>query len=222
MIDNFANTINGKDELYSRAINLTGATNLSINFKYAFARRDTSNYDKLQLFALTTCNSSPIQRYSAIGSALETTTIKTTAFYPTSSNDWKSVSATLPSLFLVSGFRYKFVFTKNGGNNIFIDDINIDITTGTKDISEIIDFINVFPNPTSDICSLKFTTSQTKTLFVDIFNILGEKVYSIQKGIYDEGEHELKLNTMNLSNGMYIIQINDGTRSVNKQLVISK
>jgi PKD repeat protein len=39
MIDNFNSAINGKDELYSRAINLSGASGLSINFKYAFAEK---------------------------------------------------------------------------------------------------------------------------------------------------------------------------------------
>ena len=223
MIDNYSSTINGKDELYSRAINLTGSTGLSIYFKYAFARRDTSNQDKLQLFGISACNGTAIQRFSAIGAALETAPITTSIpYYPTNSSEWRSTSATMIASQITSGFRLKFAFTKNGGNNIFIDDINIDITTDTKDISEIVSFLNIFPNPTDNFCMLKFSTSQTKSLFVDVFNVLGEKVYSIQKDIYEEGEHELKLNTMNLSNGMYIVQINDGSRAINKQLVISK
>jgi PKD repeat protein len=222
MIDNYASTINGKDELYSRAINLTGATGLSIYFKYAFARRDTSNKDQLQLYGVSACNGTAIQRYNAIGAALETTTLKTNPYYPTSASEWRSVSTLMLVSQFTSGFRLKFVFSKNGGNNIFIDDINIDITTDTKDIAEIVNYVNVYPNPASDLCSIKFIASQTKTLFIDVFNVLGEKVYSIQKGIYDEGEHEVKLNTTNLPNGMYIVQLSDGARAINKQLVISK
>ncbi len=223
MIDNFTSTINGKDELYSRGINLTGATGLSIYFKYAFARRDTSNQDKLQLFGVSACNGTSIQRYSAIGAALETVPITASIpYYPTNSSEWRSVSATMIASQISSGFRLKFAFTKNGGNNIFIDDINIDVTTDTKDISEIVSFVKIFPNPTNDFCMMKFSTSQTKSLCVDVFNVLGEKVYSIPKDIYEEGEHELKLNTLSLSNGMYIVQINDGSRAINKQLVISK
>lgn len=222
MIDNFSTSINGKDELFSRAINLTGATGLNINFKYAFARRDTSNKDKLQVFGLGTCNGTPLPRYSAIGSALETTTLTTNPYYPISTAEWRSVSVSMIAAQITSGFRLKFVFSRDGGNNIFIDDINIDVATDTKDLSEILNFVKIFPNPTADECEVKFTASQTKTLFIDVFNILGEKVYSIQKGIYEEGEHEVKLNTVNLSNGMYIIQINDGVRAINKELVISK
>jgi len=222
MIDNYNSTLNGKDELYSRAINLSGASGLSVYFKYAFARRDTSNQDKLQLFTTGTCNGSPIPRFTAFGSALETVSLTTNPYYPSSTADWRQVSATVISAHLTSGFRMKFLFSGNGGNNVFIDDINIDVTTDTKDISEIVNFVHVFPNPTDNECSLKFTTSQTKTLLVNIFNVLGEKVYTVTKNIYEEGEHDLKLNTTKLSNGMYIVQINDGTRAISKELIISK
>ncbi len=222
MIDNFSSSINGKDELYSRAINLTGATGLSIYFKYAFARRDTSNKDQLQLYGVSSCNGTTLQRYNAIGSALETTTITSTPFYPNSPSEWRSVSTVMLAPQLTSGFRLKFVFTKNGGNNIFIDDINIDVTTNTKDISEIVDISSIFPNPTSNECQLKFSVTQTKTLFLDIFNIFGEKVQTLPKNIYEEGEHLVKINTSSLCNGMYYIKINDGTRAINKQLIITK
>jgi PKD repeat protein len=222
MIDNFNNSINGKDELYSRVINLSGATGLSIDFKYAFARRDTSNKDQLQLSGITSCGGTTVPRFTGIGSLLETVPIQTTAFYPTQLNEWRFVSASLTSLFMTSGFRMKFVFNKLGGNNIFIDDININISTDTKDISETIELVTIYPNPTSNSCGIKFNVNQTKTLAVNVFNIIGEKVQTIQKNIYEEGEHEVKLNTSNLSNGLYIVQINDGTRAINKQLIISK
>ncbi len=222
MLNNYNSAVEGKDELYSRAINLSGATGLSINFKYAFARKDTSNKDQLQLYGIANCNGATIQRFSAIGSLLETVPPQATPFYPTQPSDWKPATATLLSIFMTNNFRMKFVFSGHGGNNIFIDDINIDITTATKDISETINDLNVFPNPATDNCLLKFNLSQTKTLEVNVFNVLGEKVQSIQKNIYTDGEHELRLNTSALSSGIYIVKIDDGKRAVNKQLIISK
>ncbi len=222
MINNYNSAIDGKDELYSRTINLSGATGLSINFKYAFARKDTSNKDQLQWYGMSTCGGVAIQRFSAVGSLLETLPVQTTPFYPTQASEWKLATATLQSFFMTAGFRMKFVFSRHGGNNIFIDDINIDISTNTKDISETISKMELFPNPTTDNCTLRFDLSQTKTLEVNVFNILGEKVYSIQKGIYSDGENEIRLNTSHLNNGMYIVKVYDGVRSVNKQLIINK
>ena len=222
MIDNFNSNVDGKDELYSRAINLAGASNVNVNFKYAYARRDTNSIDQLQLFGLNSCGGVSLQRFSAVGGTLQTVPIQTTAFYPTQLANWKSETAALPAFLLTTGFRLKFVFSGHGGNNIFIDDINIDITTGTKDISEMMEDVNLFPNPSAGSCALKFNLSQAKTLTIKIFNVIGEKVYTHAKNVYEEGNQEIKLNTNHLSNGMYIVQISDGTRAINKQLVISK
>ncbi len=222
MINNFNNTINGKDELYSRAINLSGASALNVSFKYAFARKDTSNKDQLYLYTISSCGGLTLPRFNAIGAALETVSVTTSPFYPASASDWRLVNAPILTSQLTSGFRLKFLFNANGGNNIFIDDINIDISTGTKDISEMIEMVTLYPNPASTACSLKFNLSQAKTLSVNIYNMLGEKIQSVQKNIYDEGEHEVKLNTNTLANGMYIVQLHDGTRALNKSVVISK
>lgn len=222
MINNFSSTLDGKDELYSRTINLTGASALSISFKYAFARKDTSNRDQLQWYGMNSCTGTPIPRFNVIGAALESVPVQTTPFYPTQALEWKFATATIPSILLTAGFRMKFVFSRHGGNNLFIDDINIDITTNTKDISETISDLQLFPNPATDNCHLKFNLSQTKTLEVQVFNILGEKVHFIEKSIYNEGENELRLNTSFLSNGMYIVKVYDGTRAVNRQLIINE
>jgi PKD repeat protein len=222
MLNNFNSNIDGKDELYSRAINLTGASSLNVSFKYAFARKDTSNRDQLQLFGVMNCNGTAFVRFSAIGSALETVPVKTTAFYPASASEWKTVTATLPSPLFTSGFRLKFVFSRHGGNNIFIDDINIAIDAGIRDVTEDISLLSLYPNPTNDNCTLKFNLQLPKTLSVSVINVLGQKVLTIGNILYNEGENSVNLKMSNLPQGIYTIQLFDGLRAINKQLVISK
>jgi PKD repeat protein len=222
MLNNFSSTLDGKDELYSRAINLTGASTLNLSFKYAFARKDTSNKDQLQLFGVMNCNGTAFVRFTAIGSALETVPVKTTAYYPTSASEWKTVTATLPSPLFTSGFRLKFVFSRHGGNNIFIDDINIAIDAGIRDVTEDISILSLYPNPTNDNCILKFNLQLPKTLSVSVVNVLGQKVLTIGNILYNEGENSVNLMMSNLPQGIYTIQLFDGLRAINKQLVISK
>ncbi len=222
MLNNFSSTLDGKDELYSRAINLSGASILNVSFKYAFARKDTSNKDQLQLFGVMNCNGTAFVRFSAIGSSLETVPVKTTAFYPTTATEWKTVTTTLPSPLFTSGFRLKFVFSRHGGNNIFIDDINIAIDAGIRDVTEDISMLTLYPNPTNDNCTLKFILQLPKTLIVSLVNVLGQKVMTLGNILYNEGENSVNLKTYNLPQGMYTIQLSDGLRAINKQLVISK
>lgn len=222
MINNFNSSVNGKDELYSKPFNLSGATGLNVSFKYAYARKDTSSKDQLQLYGVTACNGTNISRFTASGALLETVPPSTLAFVPTQPTEWKLAAATLPALLMTTGFRLKFVFNSHGGNNIFIDDINIDIATNIHDITEIIDIVGLYPNPASDNCLLKFNISQTKTLTVGIYSLLGEKIVETEKSIYNEGDNEIQLHTTNLTSGMYFIRLTDGLRAINKPLVITK
>jgi PKD repeat protein len=221
MLNNFSSTLDGKDELYSRAINLSGASTLNVSFKYAFARKDTSNRDQLQLYGLMNCNGTALLRFSSIGSALETVPVKTTAFYPTSASEWKTVTATLPSALFTSGFRLKFVFSRHGGNNIFIDDINIAIDAGIRDLSEDVSLFSIYPNPTNDNCTLRFNLQLPKTLAVTVVNVLGQKVMEVSMQLYNEGENTVPLKTTSLIGGMYFIQLSDGLRTITKPLVIN-
>ena len=221
MITNFNSPIDGKDELYSRGINLTGATTMSVSFKYAFARKDTSNKDQLQLFVVSPCNGTSIQRFSAIGSLLETVSLKTTAFYPTSISEWKQVSVSVPSFLYSSGSRLKFVFSRHGGNNIFIDDINIAIDAGIRDLTEDISLLSIYPNPTNDNCTVQFNLQFPKTIAISVVNVLGQKVMELDKLLFNEGENKLHLKTAQLSEGIYFIQLSDGLRAITKPLVIN-
>lgn len=223
MINNFSSSINGRDELYSRPINLTGATSLALSFKYAFARTDTSNRDQLQVFCVQPCNGTSIARFNATGAALETVPVKTTAFYPTAPSEWKLVVATgLQSFLFTNNFRLKFVFNGNGGNNLFIDDINISVDAGIHDIAEDVQLMTVFPNPATDHFSLSFELTKPKSMTVKVTDVLGKEVISIKNDLYDSGAQRLDINTTVLENGMYFVQLSDGLRAVTKQIVISR
>lgn len=222
MIDNFNSNLNGKDELYSKPINLTGAATLNISFKYAYARRDTSNKDQLQLYVTQSCNGTQISRFLASGAGLETVPPKTTAFYPANSNEWKMASALLPSLIFTNGARLKFVFTGNGGNNVFIDDINIDVNAGLSDINEQLENLTLYPNPSINQCLLSFTLHQPKTLCVKVCNILGQEVFGTEKALYDQGNNSISINTTELPSGIYSVSLNDGINAIHKQLVVTK
>jgi PKD repeat protein len=222
MINNFSSTINGRDELYSRPINLVGATSLGLSFKYAFARTDTSNHDQLQLFCVQPCNGTAIARFNASGSALETVPLKTTAFVPAAPSEWKQVVITnLQSFLFANNFRLKFVFNGNGGNNLFIDDINISVDAGINDISEDVQLMNVFPNPATDHCTVAFNLMKPKSLGLTITDVLGKEVLVLKNNFHDAGEHRLDLNTKGLENGIYFIRLSDGLRAITKQIVIS-
>jgi len=220
MLNNFNNSMATKDELYSNIVNLTGATALNISFKYAYAKKDSASNDRLQLYITNNCNNTWIQRVNLISPALETAAMIETPFTPSSSSEWKQASALIPGTYMTSGFRFKFVYTSNGGNNIYIDDINLDMNAGINNSDELNSSFQLFPNPASEHVNISFTLTEQKKLTISILNIVGQTIYKMEKENYPEGEHAVTLNTKSIAAGMYFIKIDDGISNFKKPLVI--
>jgi PKD repeat protein len=219
MIDNFSTTQSTKDELISPIIDLTGTNNLAISFKYAFAKKDSSNADQLQLLVSNNCNNTWTSRLGLTGTSLETAPITTNSFIPSSSSQWKSGYATIPNTFLNTNFRLKFVFTSKGGNNIYLDDINIQPQVGIED-AELITGLAIFPNPGNEQVNVKFGIRQQKKITINIYNILGELVES-KSGSYRAGDQTINISTRNYPNGYYTITLICDEQSTTQPLIIN-
>lgn len=215
MLNNFNNTQDTKDELYSPVINLLGGNNIVVSFKYAFAKKEASNSDLLQLYVNKDCNSNWALRYSATGTALATTAPTVSNFIPTGINEWKSGSITLPALYLTQNFRFKFVFTSRGGNNFYLDDISVSQPVGIADNKEQEDAIRVFPNPAFDAITVILPSKSNST--IEIYSNLGIKVSTIQCAATS-----CKIDATDLSQGIYYIKIVHNNKIYFKQFTIQK
>ena len=221
MLNNFDNVMSTKDELFSKVMDLTGASVLNISFKYAYAKKDTANNDRLQLYMTSNCNNGWIQRLNLVSSALETAVMTTTSFIPASSAEWKQCYAVIPGTFMNSGFRFKFVYTSNGGNNIYIDDINLDVNAGISNADEIYSTFQLFPNPAKEYVNISFTLSETKKINISILNVLGETVYNAEKENFATGEHTVTIDIKGIPEGIYFVSFSDGLNSFKKPLIIA-
>ena len=66
--------------------------------------------------------------------------------------------------------------------------------------------LNVYPNPATERVSLGFNLLDFKPVLIEIFDILGRRVYySDTYGL--KGDNDLEINTQNYASGMYIINV---------------
>ncbi|HLP13782.1 MAG TPA: M43 family zinc metalloprotease [Flavobacteriales bacterium] len=221
MLDNVNNAYGTKDELISEVIDLSGATGtLYISFKYAYALKDSLvNDDKLQVYATNNCNSPWSPRANIISPALETAAPVSTAFVPSGLGEWKSGLASIPSLYFTNDFRFKFIFYSNGGNNVYIDDINLSYTAGMNEAVELDLNLNVYPNPSTGEVTLNFDLDQPKRLNIKLVDVLGKVVYEHGLTNYEAGSHSIKLNLETVAKGMYLVRLENGLVGVNKPLI---
>jgi hypothetical protein len=221
VLNNFDNTTGGKDELIGPIVDLSGASVMRLSFRYAFARKDSVNNDKLQLLVTNNCGITWIPRLTLTDTTLETAPLNTSFYTPAGSTQWKQVSASIPTAYLSSDFRFKFVHISYGGNNLYLDDINIDVNSGLENPGTIVNSLQLFPNPADELATVSFDLSVPQNLEIYLTDLLGKTVLKNGKKFYPEGKAMEKLNLQHLSPGMYMVNLDNGTIKTCKKLLVA-
>ncbi|MFN5629952.1 MAG: M43 family zinc metalloprotease [Bacteroidota bacterium] len=222
-VDNFNNTDGDIDELISPTFDFTNIDSLSITYKYAYAQRTTSaaSSNRLQVYLSNECGKTWTLRSNSFGTSLATVAAQNTAFYPTLTAQWKNVVVPNITAFANgTSVRIKFVFTSGDGNNLFIDNIQIN-GNSTTSIQEI-NLENVFsiqPNPTQGIVKVTSSKFNGSINEVSIVNLLGKQVYKINS--IDKNTN-LNFDLSEFSDGIYFLQIKTNKGNLTKKIVLTK
>lgn len=176
ILNNYYNTMDTKDELYSPLIDLSQVTETNISFKYAFAGKTDSIEDELQLQINKGCSTFWLNKLTINGTELETVPPQINSFIPSSQQEWKQAVITIPSTYFVDDFRFRFLFNGRGGNNLFIDDINIDVAAGVEENIFSENALQLFPNPTTGKINVVLPESAGKLKEVKLLDSKGSLV----------------------------------------------
>jgi len=193
-----------------------------MTFKHAFAKKTSADNDRLVVYYSTNCGQSWVFGLVLTSNILSTvSSTKTDNFVPEPS-DWVTRTVNLGTVSNSTNVRFKFEFTSGGGNNIYIDDINIGGTVGVDDFSNIASF-NIFPNPTNSSAQISFNlVKDVKVLSIKVRNAVGQEVTSvINAQAFSTGKYTLKIDEeRKLASGIYFIEFNaDDNVRVQKLIV---
>lgn len=222
---NFGQAADNVDELISSPVDLSGVSSdgVTLSFRYSYRKRQTANDDYLKVFLTNNCGDGWDQRKTMHGSTLSNLTA-TSSWTPTQA-DWITVHMTnVTSAYWVDNFRFKFRFESDGGNNIYIDDINLysggpsdNLVVGLNE-TELVN-TQVFPNPADDELNVRFTALTGQTVTVSVVDLLGNvlSTYTIQA---NEGENLVMVSTESLASGMYLVRLSQGTSGQTMQFTV--
>ena len=128
------------------------------------------------------------------------------SFTPTGS-DWKVISISPNTLnnFLVSNFRFKFKFVNGGGNDLFIDDINLSGSVSINDL-ERTNNLTIQPNPVIDNSVISFYSNSNLTnVTLDLYDAMGRLVISKRVANLNNGDNKIEIPSSALESGWYLI-----------------
>ncbi len=221
-LNNLSNVEGQVDELMSTTIDLSGATSVILSFKYAFAQTNTNDADALKVYVSKNCGQNWSMRKNLSGTTLATTGTQTSSFTPTTTSQWAQVDITnISPTYLVDNFRFKFEMTNGGGNNIYIDDINLSVVTGVDELTRSYN-LSVYPNPVEDVATIAFELTDSKKVELDIYDVVGRKVIGLANSNLPAGEQKFTFNKEDLSSGIYMVRLKVGNSIVTRKVVINK
>lgn len=197
----------------------------TLTFKYAFARRTNDDLDRMRVYISTNCGQTWNVRWTAEGADLATVTNKNSNWVPASASEWRSITLTnLAAWANSSNVRFRFEFNSDGGNNLYLDDINIvGPNVSIESFTDASFPIVVYPNPAVDQITFSFEVPVVTIASFELMDMTGRSLVKSPLYSYMPGEASYKMTLPeNITNGMYLINIYIGESRYTKKILIEK
>lgn len=225
-LSNFGQQAENFDALVSSPIDLSNiSTATTLTFRYAYRKRSSSNDEWLRVYISNDCGENWVQRKTLRGNGLSTET-SGSSWTPTATTDWITVHMTnITSSYWTENFRFKFEFESDGGNNIYLDDINIYSGGETEEPAlglnkNVLDYtFNVYPNPADKSANVSFNLDKSQNVNVSLVNMMGQTIQSNDISA-QSGDNLVMLDTEAVQAGIYLVKVNIGGSQQVKRLII--
>lgn len=219
---NFGQSAGNMDDLISEPTDLSGisaANGVTLSFRYSYRKRNSNNDETLRLLVSNNCGETWASRRTLTGPLLGTD-IEVSAWTPSSEADWVTVHVTnITSNYWVQNFRYKFEFESDGGNNIYLDNINLYEGSPSDDLiasigeNDPIDHITLYPNPTEGDITIQFDAVNSQVVNMEVVDIAGKLVQTSSVNA-SAGANMVVLGTETMAPGMYFLKIDGSNNSL--------
>ncbi|MFN7690074.1 MAG: M43 family zinc metalloprotease [Bacteroidota bacterium] len=222
-LNNISNTPGFIDELITPSIDLTQFTSPRLYYKVAYANLTATDNitNSFQILSSVDCGKTWGVRRTYTETALETVTPQNSTFTPTSQSQWREDNINLSSFAIYSNIIFKFKFVAGEGNNLYLDDINLNNTTSLTEMESLENNFRVYPNPSDQDAVVYFSTESNATIAVKVFDLLGKEVYTNNMGTLAAGNHNLILNKETLSgSGLYFVRLSVNDTQLTRKFIL--
>ena len=163
-----------------------------------------------------------MQRYIKSGASLASTQQTNNGFAPSSASQWELHTVNLAGVASDNNLLIKFELTSSGGNNLYIDNINIGVITGIEEDIALHSNLTIAPNPASEIATISFSLNQTTQSSIILSDVLGREIKTILSQQLTAGRHSSEISFAELPNGIYILKLSANGFTTSQKLVVSK
>jgi hypothetical protein len=195
-------------------LDLSQTPNPVLRFRYAFAKRGATDTDQLLIRISRDCGRNWITRRTISTSELPTVPDVVTGTFVPAGEDWAEVLVTnIPPSYFTENFMLQLDFFTGGGNDLWIDDINI-VDVDALNVPEQLaaDWV-IHPNPATESFRVEGHFAQQK---VELFTVEGRLVRTVAQ--VNAGS---SVPVGDLPAGTYLVRLSSGTASAMRRLVVA-
>lgn len=175
---------------------------IRLYFDVAYATYSASYVDSLKVDLYDDCSGIGKVVYKKGTGTLATAPPTTSDFVPISTQ-WRTDTINLDTMAGKSAKQIRFIAVSGFGNNLYIDNINISGTpVGIFNPDNQTGTVKIFPNPSRG--SFTIQCSGMNTQRVEVFNLIGEMVYSIQPSLFNK---IIECNMTQHADGIYFVKV---------------
>lgn len=202
-IDNYNGSSGITSEFILHPVDISNLSAAVISFDVAYAQRTSSDNDLLQVYISTDCGENWTIRktLNGIGTLKSVASPVSGNFIPADDTEWKNQTAPLNTSSLVDDLLVRFSFKSAGGNNVYVDNIQVahpdQLLIQNIGSSE----LTIYPNPSKDYVMIHSSGELIEQ--VQVFNPEGKIV--TQTNAVNTSDYQL--DTSGISNGTYLISI---------------
>lgn len=213
--------IGAQDDFIIEPVDMSSMSTGSLQFNVAHKQYSAAYTDALEVLVSSDCGVTWTSVWTKSGATLSTSAgYATSAFTPTAAQ-WRAECINMTPYAGQSKVFVMFRATTGYGNNIYVDDINMSSTVCATGVAEIAadNTLKLYPNPANSLVNVSFNLADKSEVIVNVYNTLGEIVYSENKGEMT-GAQIVTINTENFSNGIYMVELVAGeTKTVSRMNV---
>ncbi|MBL0054469.1 MAG: choice-of-anchor J domain-containing protein [Bacteroidetes bacterium] len=206
---NFGNFNSGlKDDIFTINYDFSALTTGELSFDVAYARLLPNLSDSLVVYASEDCGQTFAKIYNKGGSGLKTIAGYVTTNFVPAATEWRKEVININQYAGKPQVMYKFVASSAGGNNLYLDNINISEITGLGiNQNSSVQSATISPNPVTDILSLHYDKNNIKgNVTVAIYDSEG-RAYMVNA--IPDGESNIDLDCSPLNAGIYIAKLSN-------------
>lgn len=200
----------GTMNLTMQKINMPAAQS-TLAFDHTYKQYQSEN-DQLTVYVSTDCGATWNQVWQAAGSNLATLPASTTQYNAPVAGDWTTNTVDLSAYDGMSDVVIRFEAVSGYGNNMFLDNINVDALNSISEEAAVA--FAIYPNPATDNFTVKL--DESSDVAISVIDVQGKVVASQTAA----GQSETTVDASALAPGIYTVLVSSENGVATKKVVV--